>query len=426
MVRICDGRMSGTAYGTVVLHVAPEAAAGGPLGAGPDRRRRSSSTSRPGASTSTSQPTNWPGARPTAATVAGFAQPAARLGTALRRPRHAGRHRRRPRLPRRIERVARRAASRTEPRPSCDSGQVNYEEAAAVFLAPSVEPISEPAVPQSSARRLRDALEPIATIGWWAPASGAQAAALGLDFLGNYLWGRAAALGADVEPAVVTSAFGVFDDAFIRSTLTAARAKVSHADIIASRERGATDGLAAAADEVDLDTITMVGDRLLVSAADLDGAARPLFSGVRALPVPSDPYGRLWRGAELFREHRGDGHLAACATAGLDAVQMNIMTELWLDYPLGEYSGSRAFSDDRIDAAGQALQDRGWLDNKKLTAPGRDQRELLERATDASQAAFMSALGADVAELIDAAARISAAVVASHAAPSDPRKRAAG
>ncbi len=31
MVRICDGRMSGTAYGTVVLHVSPEAAAGGPL-----------------------------------------------------------------------------------------------------------------------------------------------------------------------------------------------------------------------------------------------------------------------------------------------------------------------------------------------------------------------------------------------------------
>jgi dihydroxy-acid dehydratase len=32
MVRVCDGRMSGTAYGTVVLHIAPEAAAGGPLG----------------------------------------------------------------------------------------------------------------------------------------------------------------------------------------------------------------------------------------------------------------------------------------------------------------------------------------------------------------------------------------------------------
>jgi dihydroxy-acid dehydratase len=32
LVRVCDGRMSGTAYGTVVLHVAPESAAGGPLG----------------------------------------------------------------------------------------------------------------------------------------------------------------------------------------------------------------------------------------------------------------------------------------------------------------------------------------------------------------------------------------------------------
>ena len=31
VVRISDARMSGTAYGTVVLHVAPEAATGGPL-----------------------------------------------------------------------------------------------------------------------------------------------------------------------------------------------------------------------------------------------------------------------------------------------------------------------------------------------------------------------------------------------------------
>src|SRR5438132_11939099 len=31
MVRISDARMSGTAFGTVVLHVTPEAAVGGPL-----------------------------------------------------------------------------------------------------------------------------------------------------------------------------------------------------------------------------------------------------------------------------------------------------------------------------------------------------------------------------------------------------------
>ena len=32
MVRISDGRMSGTAAGTIVLHVTPESAIGGPLG----------------------------------------------------------------------------------------------------------------------------------------------------------------------------------------------------------------------------------------------------------------------------------------------------------------------------------------------------------------------------------------------------------
>lgn len=32
MVRISDARMSGTAFGTIVLHITPEAAAGGPLG----------------------------------------------------------------------------------------------------------------------------------------------------------------------------------------------------------------------------------------------------------------------------------------------------------------------------------------------------------------------------------------------------------
>jgi len=31
VVRVSDARMSGTAYGTVVLHVTPESAAGGPL-----------------------------------------------------------------------------------------------------------------------------------------------------------------------------------------------------------------------------------------------------------------------------------------------------------------------------------------------------------------------------------------------------------
>ena len=116
MVRVCDGRMSGTAYGTVVLHVAPEAAAGGPLALvrtgdvivldvdGPPHRRRGAR-----------RRAGRPHARPRPRSPA-FAAPAPRLGAALRRPRAAGRHRRRPGLPRRLQRVGRSAASRTEVR----------------------------------------------------------------------------------------------------------------------------------------------------------------------------------------------------------------------------------------------------------------------------------------------------------------------
>ena len=46
MVRISDGRMSGTAYGTIVLHCAPEAALGGPLALVCDGEERRSGTRR--------------------------------------------------------------------------------------------------------------------------------------------------------------------------------------------------------------------------------------------------------------------------------------------------------------------------------------------------------------------------------------------
>ena len=39
MVRISDARMSGTAFGTIVLHITPESAVGGPLALVQDRRQ---------------------------------------------------------------------------------------------------------------------------------------------------------------------------------------------------------------------------------------------------------------------------------------------------------------------------------------------------------------------------------------------------
>ena len=106
MVRISDARMSGTAYGTVVLHTAPEAARGGPLAV---------------VRTGDMIELDVPGRRlhldvadaelaaPARGLDAAGAAAGRRLCPALPRPRRRGRHRRRPRLPQGLPRQRRRA-----------------------------------------------------------------------------------------------------------------------------------------------------------------------------------------------------------------------------------------------------------------------------------------------------------------------------
>ena len=167
--------------------------------------------------------------------------------------------------------------------------------------------------------------------------------------------------------------------------------------------------------------------RVLLGALDgLDGVGRPLFSALRQLPVPIDPFGRAWRAAELVREHRGDGHLAASVAAGLDMVTMNVLTELWLDYPAGEYSMTAASRRSGSMSSVADLRSRGWLGDAGLTEAGRAARDAIEEATDRSQDALILALGDSLDPVIAAATTIGSAVIEAHAAPADPRKRAAG
>jgi hypothetical protein len=270
-------------------------------------------------------------------------------------------------------------------------------------------------------------MESIATIGWWSRSASESATKAGLDFFSAYVWGRAASLGADVSPSVVASCFGVFESGMIEDVLTAAPSSVSHETILDARQSGAVAGLAASTGSIDPLLIETLGSRLLAALREIDGASRPLFSGLRALPVPTDPYGALWRGAELVREHRGDGHLAACVAAGLDAAEMNVLTELWLGYPFGEYSSTRGFSAIRLAEAAVSLRERGWLNAEKyLTTEGRIVRETIELATDTSQQALIEALGDDIEWAISSATSIGSAVLAARSAPADARKRAAG
>ena len=103
LIRISDARMSGTAYGTVVLHVAPESAAGGPLSLVRDgdmivldvpARRLDLDV----------PPEELRTAAPVRGRCSGATASRSRLATPLRRPRPAGRQGCRPRLPGRLQR----------------------------------------------------------------------------------------------------------------------------------------------------------------------------------------------------------------------------------------------------------------------------------------------------------------------------------
>lgn len=299
---------------------------------------------------------------------------------------------------------------------------MTYDDIAAVFMATPAEPIPEPVVAQSPSRRLRDALEPIATQGWWSREASDAVGALGLDFFDGYVWGRAAALGVPSRE-VVASTFGVFDEAMIGAVYERGRAAAGRDEVLAARAGGATASLRRFASAAEA---SATADPLLMATAGLDVLARPLFAALRGLPLPDSPHGRLWRAAELIREHRGDGHLAAAAAAGVSMVELNVWTELWLGYGLGEYSGTRGLDELRLSNATAGLERRGWLTDGALTVAGRSARDELEAVTDATQQSLVDSLGEALDTLIDAAQTISARIVDAKAFPTDPRKRAAG
>jgi hypothetical protein len=305
--------------------------------------------------------------------------------------------------------------------------EMDYESIARHFLVPQGTEPASPPVPITPARMLRDAIEPIATIGWWSRAAADAFTSLGHGFLDGYAWGRAASLGVDVNPAVIVSAFGVFSPGLLVPVIEQARTISSRDQILDARARGASEGLAAASGPVPLATIDAAGRQLLSAMQSIEPGSRQLFGALQSLDVPANAHGRLWRAAELFREHRGDSHLAACATFDLDMAAMNVLTERWLGYPVGEYSATRGFTPEQLELACDGLRSRGWMDAAgNLTTSGQSARGEIEQRTDDGQAKVLRVLGDQIDDLFALCASVSEAVLSSHAAPADPRKRAAG
>jgi hypothetical protein len=301
---------------------------------------------------------------------------------------------------------------------------MDYDDAVAAFSVPRPAGTVLPEVVRDGtpARRLRDACEPLAMHAVWNGLTNERLAALGLDFLTGYVWGRAASLGEPSAPVVV-AAFAWFEPGLLAGLYEAARSAVPREELLAVRDAATAASLAGVLAGED---VAEVAGLLADAAEGADGTGRPLFSGLRGRGRPADPFQCLWWACDLVREHRGDSHVAVATAAGLGPVEMNVLTECWVGMPLLSYTATRGWPEAAMGAAVEGLQARGWLRGGVLTDAGRAVRAGIEDRTDAAEDAVVAALGGRLDEVCARLDGWSERCIAAGAFPADVFKRAAG
>ncbi|WP_327325425.1 hypothetical protein OG735_25195 [Streptomyces sp. NBC_01210] len=218
----------------------------------------------------------------------------------------------------------------------------------------------------------------------------------------GYFASRAAALGA-VPPEVVTAAFYNFAPARVARALPDAWDRCAPEMVLAARLEVADRSLRRLLGELaDTPQVAEAADLACRAVESLPAAGRVLFSAHAALPVPEQPHLALWWAATALREFRGDGHVAALVTAGVDGCEANVITvALGLAPP--EQRLNRGWAEAEWQAAEARLRDRGVLaPDGTLTAQGRRERDELEATTDRLARPLTEALEVDgVARLAD-------------------------
>jgi hypothetical protein len=269
------------------------------------------------------------------------------------------------------------------------------------------------------ARRFFDRFEPVHAVTYFAPE--ARTSLDGLGFRGywmGYFAARSAPLG-EVAPEVVTATFYNFSPDRVSKALPAAWTVATPEAALRAREESAMAALlryGVVADE-NLRVAAGLAARA-ARGAPVDG--RPLFAANLALPWPQDPVAALWHAATLLREHRGDGHVAVLAAAGVTGRESNVLHAAAGRVPQDFIMRSRDYDDAEWQHYQQRLAQRGLLDGDgSLTDAGRDLKLRVEDVTDVLALSALESLDdAEVEALFQALTPITRAVIAGGEIPS--------
>ncbi|BFP54752.1 hypothetical protein SCMC78_45590 [Streptomyces sp. CMC78] len=274
-------------------------------------------------------------------------------------------------------------------------------------------------------RQMWHLLEPLHAVLYYAPEAFEEAAALGYDTTerwASYFAWRAAPLGAAADAREVVRTFHSFAPAMVDGyvpdvwataapdVVLAARLRAvdrAYRALFGDRVEGAEFAEAAelARRAAEAAAPGTPGDLMVANAPGAPGAPGGLgaakdsraLSGLgpanSALPWPDAPHLALWHAATVLREHRGDGHIAALAEAGLDPVEA-LVSFAAVGAAAPEVFASRGWSAAEWGAARQRLRERGLLAaDGTATDAGRELRAKVELRTDEEAAAPWRALG---------------------------------
>lgn len=263
------------------------------------------------------------------------------------------------------------------------------------------------------ARRFFDRFEPVHAVTYFAPE--ARAALDGLGYRGfwmGYFAARSAPLGM-VPHQVVAAIFYNFAAERVAKALPAAWQVAGPDAALRARQESAVAALRRYGLD-DSENVRVAAELAGRAARGAPVDARPLFAANLALPWPDDPLAALWHATTLLREHRGDGHVAVLAAAGISGRESNVLHAAAGGIPREYIARTRDYDEAAWRHHEQRLAARGLLgEDGSLTSAGRQLKDHVERSTDALGLSALDALSDDEVEaLFRALTPITRAVVA--------------
>ena len=235
------------------------------------------------------------------------------------------------------------------------------------------------------ARRMFRLVEPVALVTYMADEPTDAVMALGLPTVWDaYFAGRAAPLGRDAPAAVVHALFYNFADGEVARHIPHVWNVVTPEAANLARQQGSVTALRRIlGDLAHAPGVARAADLLTKAGTSAPTEGRALYAAVRTLPLPTEPVARLWHGANLLREHRGDGHVAALLTAGIGGTEAHVLHALSEGTPAQKFGRISHLPPARLAAVIEGMRTRGLVGaDGWLTTAGRHTKERVEALTD--------------------------------------------